>query len=362
MNLKVSRLAAVVAVLLLNFLPLSTAGADLNAPVLIAGNGIKGYSGDGGSPLKASFDGPHSIAIDGRGNIFIADRYNNAIRKIDARTHKISTFIGNGTSGYAGDGGLAAKAMINGPHAIAIDHANNLFILDSLNGQIRKVAYLSKIVTTVTGNFASASNSQSETSTATLNLPQGLCIGRDGYLYIAESGGNRIIKLDPAQSLLTVVAGTGASGFSGDGGPAVLAKLNGPYGIACYDKYLYVADRQNNAIRRIDLASHLISTVAGTGVNGFSGDGGLAINAKLNQPHGIAVDAKGDIFFADTGNGRIRRIDASTGLITTFYPAGSNNDPASLVTPNTYGLYISRDQSIYIGDRNTNQVYLLGKA
>ena len=359
MKSRLIRTLGFVAALSMLALPLPNSNADSTGPTLIAGNGAKGYAGDGGSPIKAALDGPHSIAIDGRGNIFIAERYNNVIRKIDARTHLISTYVGGRIGGYSGDGGIAANALLAGPHSIVIDHSNNLFILDSLNGQVRKVSYLSKVITTVTGRFASSGSD--ETTTATLKLPQGMCIGRDGYIYISESGANRILRLDLAHSLLSVVAGTGVAGYSGDGGAALAAKLNAPYGIACFDKYLFVADRQNNAIRRVDLASHFITSIAGTGANGYSGDNGLATLAQLSQPHGIAADNRGDIFFADTTNGRIRRIDAITGIITTFYPVAAGTAPTPAITPNTYGVYISKDQSLYIGDRTTNQIYQLGR-
>jgi streptogramin lyase len=218
------------------------------------------------------------------------------------------------------------------------------------------------VITTIAGFIKVDTLTVDSANSISLKQPSGLCLASDGSIYINDTGNNRVIKLQAKTFQASLFAGTGVAGYSGDGGKAIEATLNAPYGIACFQRYIYIADRFNSVIRKIDTTSRIISTVAGNGSAGFSGDGGMAISAQLAEPHGIAVDARGNIFFADTNNGRIRRVDGVTGIISTFPAPVSGSTASTPITPNPYGVFISKAQEIYVGDRTRNQIILIGSA
>ncbi len=277
----------------------------------VAGNGNSGYSGDGGPATGASLNRPVALATDASGNLFIADAYNARVRKIDP-SGTITTFAGNGTAGYSGDGGPAAQATLNVPAGLAVDAAGNVYIGDCYNFRVRKVN-TSGIISTLTLSTG-------------LWYPNGLAVDANDNLYIADSWNQRIIKVD-SSGTSTTVAGSGLQGYTGDGGPATSASLNYPVDVAIgANGNLYIADTSNNRVRRVD-PSGTITTVAGNGTTHYSGDGGPATDASLYTPIGVAVDAAGNLYADDsgdestgstgTGNDRIRKMDAS-GTITTF--------------------------------------------
>ncbi len=274
----------------------------------IAGNGTAGYSGDGGPAASAELNSPSGVAVDFSGNIYIADYKNNRIRRVDA-SGVISTVAGKGTAGYSGDGGPASSAELSTPSGVAVDTSGNIYIADSSNNCVRKVD-ASGVISTVAGNgTAGYSGDGGPAVSAELSSPSGVAVDTSGNIYIADDKNNCIRKVD-ASGVISTVAGNGTGGYSGDGGPASSAELSSPFGVAVdASGNIYIADDKNNRIRKVD-ASGVISTVAGNGTGGYSGDGGPATSAQLNSPSGLAVDSSGNIYIADTTNYRVREVYA----------------------------------------------------
>jgi len=277
----------------------------------VAGNGVVGFSGDGGPAVSAELNFPTGLVAKG-GNLYIADAGNNRIRKVNS-SGKISTVAGNGIQGFGGDGGPATSAELAGPWSVAL-HAGNLYIADLANHRIRKVDSLGKI-STVAGNGAEGYGGDGAPATeATLAWPYSIGVDGSGNLYIADSAEQRVRKINTSGTISTF-AGNGTAGFSGDGGAATRAQL-GPADVASDGNgNLYIADTGNQRIRKVD-ASGIISTVAGNGIEGFSGDGGPATNAAFRSPYAVAADSHGNLYIADTFNERIRKVDTS-GIIST---------------------------------------------
>jgi sugar lactone lactonase YvrE len=273
----------------------------------VAGNGSSGYSGDGGPAMAAQLSTPFGIAVDSTGNLFIADTYNHCIREVSS-SGDITTVAGNGSYGFSGDGGAATSAQLNYPFGVAVDAAGNLYIADTDNHRIRKVS--SGVITTVAGNgsFGFSGDSGLATS-AKLNWPNGIAVDPAGNLYIGDTSNNRIRKVTTL-GIINTIAGNGGSGYNGDGIAATSASLSVPTGIAVdVAGNLFIADQYHSRIRKV--SSGIITTVAGTGSYGYSGDGGAATLAQINFANGVAVDSTGDIFIADTNNHRIREVTIS---------------------------------------------------
>ncbi len=246
------------------------------------------------------------MAADGAGNLFIADRFNHRIRKVDS-AGVITTVAGTGDYGFSGDGGPAVQAQLTQPRGVALDGAGNLFIADTINHRIRKVD-AAGVITTVggTGDYGFSGDGGPATA-AQLYKPNGVAVDGAGNLFIADGGHYRVRKVDAA-GVITTVAGTGPFGFGGDGGPAVQAALSNPWGVAVDGGgNLFIADWGNSWIHKVDAAG-VITTVAGTGDYGFSGDGGPAVDARLNAPAGVALDGAGNLFIADWGNHLVRKL------------------------------------------------------
>ncbi len=289
----------------------------------VAGSGERGYSGDGGAATAAQLSLPVGVALDAAGNLYIADRNNDRIRKVDA-AGAISTVAGGGRRGYrgyGGDGGPAVEAQLDRPSGVALDAAGNLYIADTDNQRIRKVD-AAGVITTVAGdgNYGYGGDGGPAVE-AHLRVPRGVALDGAGNLYIADSSNDRIRKVDAA-GVISTVAGDGPNsyggdGYGGDGGAATAAQLSSPWGVAPDGAgNLYIADTGNQRIRKVD-AGGLITTVAGTGVRGYSGDGGAAVAAQLRNPRGVAVDGAGNLYIADE-NHRIRRVEAQQ-LFTPLY-------------------------------------------
>jgi len=327
----------------------------------IAGNGTAGFLGDSGPAAQAEINNAVYVATDSSGNLYIADLNNNRIRRVDSKGI-ITTVAGNGAGGFSGDGGPATKAALNGPSGVCTDTAGNLFINDLSNYRIRKVD-TSGIITTVAGNGVKASTGDGNPATqASMYLPIRCVVDSLGNLYVADQGGHKIRKIDPS-GIISTVAGTGAdvgfvADFSGDGGPATEADLNQPTAVTVDGAgNIYIADQFNQRIRKVD-NSGIITTIAGTGMAGFSGDGGPAISANLNYPGGLVVDQNGDLYFCDPGNNRIRKI--SNGTITTVAGTGAPGFADGLVNMaefnNLFGMAIDGAGNLYIADINNNRI------
>ncbi|NYF79573.1 choice-of-anchor D domain-containing protein [Granulicella arctica] len=271
----------------------------------VAGNGSAGFSGDGGPATSAELATPAAVALDAAGNLYIADHNNNRVRKVDATTGTITTVAGNGTAGYSGDGGAATNAKLNFPVGIALDSAGDIFITDNVDNTVREISATTGIITTVISNESTPSPG--------FNGPVGIAIDGSGNLFIADTGNHRVVKLTIGSGTISTVAGNGAAGSSGDGGPATSAALNYPAGVTL-DRAgnLYINDALSNNIRKVSAATGIISTVAGDGTAGYSGDGGAAVDAEINDPGGVAVDSAGNLYIPDASNSVVREVSPLT--------------------------------------------------
>ena len=277
----------------------------------IAGNGTRGYSGDGGPATEASLNMPHELAFDRAGNIYVAERDNHVIRRIDRRTGLISTAAGVGKPGFAGDGGPGAQAQLRQPHSVIVDRDGSLLICDIGNQRIRRLDPGTGIINTYAGTGEAKPTPDGAPVNGTpLTGPRTLALAANGDLYLALREGNAIFRIDRKTQTLHRIAGTGKQGYSGDGGPALEATLGGPKGLTLDgDRVLYAADTENHAVRRIDLKSRVITTLIGTGQRGDGPESNPAA-CKMSRPHGVLF-AKGTLYVSDSEAHRIRIINFS---------------------------------------------------
>ena len=351
--------------------------AEEGTVTTVAGTKARGYSGDGGPATEARLYQPRMSISDAGGNLYIADTFNQVVRKIDSKG-TISTAVGvyhpvaAGTSDdqcppdFGGDGGPAAEARLSCPHSVAVDAAGNLYIADSGNNRIRRVGGDGKITTFAgTGKFSSGGDGGPATA-AGLQSPKGIAFDLAGNLLIADSGNNQIRRID-ANGIITTVAGNGEPGYSGDGGPAKAAKLDAPRTIAVGPSgHVYIAEPNVHRIRKVDTQG-TISTFAGTSTAGFGGDGGPAKSAQLNMPRGVGVDGADNVYIADSLNHRIRKVGGD-GLITTiagtgekgFSGEGGPATQARFFTPRAVD--VDRSGDLYVADTYNNRIRRIEKA
>jgi trimeric autotransporter adhesin len=335
----------------------------------IAGDGDADYSGDGGKATSAGLRTPHGVAVDALGNVYIADTYNHCIRKVTKSTGVITTVAGTGSYGFDGDGGKATSTGIYQPLAVAVDKSGNIYFLTSESFCIRLVTVTTGVITTVAGECISPAAYRGDGGPATsarLSYPQGVAVDASGNIYIADKSNNCIRMVTKSTGVITTVAGGGDSARIGDGGQATTAYVELPYGVAVdASENIYISEPYQHRIRKVIKSTGVITTVAGNGRSGFSGDGGLATSATFNYPYGVAVDASGSIYVAEESGNRIRMITQSTGVITTV---AGNGDPsfsgdgglatsASLNFPRNVA--VDASGNVYIGDTYNNRIRML---
>lgn len=337
------------------------ADAQYKKIITLAGtNPPGGYGGDGYTATSGTLNGPLNVALDKTGNIYIVDYYNFRVRKIKKSDNTIVTFAGNGISGNNGDGTAATNAEMN-PRGVAADHKGNVFISDNRSHVIRKVNTATNIVTTYAGTGTAGYTGDGGSAVlARLNTPMGMQCDRRGNLYFADAGNHCIRRIDTLGRISTV-AGDGTSGFGGDGFSALTARLDSPYTVAVAPSgALLIADHGNNRIRMVDVTG-LINTFAGNGVYAYSGDGGLAVNCSFNYPTGVAVDTAGNVYISDSYNNVIREVDI-TGNINTIvgnsWPGfgGDLGDPLGANLFHPYGVAVDTFGSVYIADANNERI------
>lgn len=326
----------------------------------VAGNGGLSSSGDGGPATSSQLNTPLGVAVDSSGNFYIADALNNTIRKVSSGGI-ISTYAGNSVPGSSGDGGAPTAAQLNAPQGVAVDSSGNLYIADTQNHKVRKIS--AGVISTFAGSgTAGFSGDGGAATSATLNEPFAVAVDGPGNVYIAEFGNSRIRKVD-TKGIITTVAGNGVSGYGGDGGAATNALLNGPQGVAVDSAgNIYIADTANNRVRQVTPAG-VIGTIVGNGLAGFAADGVQAVNTQVGNPIGVAVDTVGNLYVAD-GNARVRKVFPS-GIIVTiagtgvrgYSGDGGTGTAAMLSAPSAVA--VDSAANVYVADTLNNAVRLL---
>ena len=341
---------------------LATVG--LNYIRTLAGTGSAGFNGDEIDATIATLDTPLDLAVDQAGDIYIADAYNHRIRKITVSTGKISTIAGTSITGYNGDKIDATKANLYLPQGVGVDGVGNVYIADSYNHRLRKVTVSTGIITTIAGTGIRGSSLDGvDATSAHLNQPASVCVDLVGNIYIADSSNHCIKKVSASTLKITTVAGTGYPGFSGDGMVATSAQLYNPLAVAV-DRVgnLYIADSYNHRLRKVTASTGNIDTVAGASVSGFSSDGIDAIGSALYYPKGVAVDPIGDIFIADSSNYRIRKVIVSTGKMITIAGTGiqgTSGDGVDATSANlnfVTGIAVDLFGNFYIADTRNHRI------
>ena len=327
-----------------------------------AGTGAEGSDGDGGQATAARLRYPRGVALDASGNLYIADYLNHRIRRVDA-DGVITNFAGTGRRGHMGDGGPAAQSLLSNPAGLAVDTVSNLYVADTGNNRLRRIAPDGTITTvagTGDGGFGGDGGPATE---ALLNAPSGVAVDSNGNLYVADTGNNRLRRIS-ADGTITTVAGASERGFRGDGGPAIEALLNAPSGVATgANGTVYVADTGNNRVRAVD-ADGMIATIAGTGWWGDSGDGGPAVNALLRAPSAVALDAAGHLYIAETYSHKVRRVSVH-GEIRTIAGTGQKGDgvdgqPGTAVSlAHPRGIAVASAGNLFVADSTNHKVRML---
>ncbi len=318
-----------------------------------AGSGPAGYSGDGGPATQAEINRVVGLAVDAAGNVYMADQNNNRVRKVDTKG-VITTFAGTGAAGYSGDGGPAAQAELNGPLGVCVAPNGNIYVNDNGNGRVRAISP-SGTISTVAGNGSGVSSGDGGPATAAgFVIPIRCAVDSNGNLFIVDQGASRVRRVD-GKGIVTTYAGIGVQSYSGDGGPATQAAMNNPTWVTVDAAgNLYVTDQFNFRIRMVNAASGTITTVAGNGVNTFAGDGGQATQASLGYPGGTVVDPSGALYIVDDSNNRIRVV--SGGIITTVAGTGAagytgdGGAPLLAELDSPFPITLDNAGNLYIGD------------
>ena len=332
----------------------------------IAGTGVAGFAGDGGAGTSGQLNNPYGLVIGPDGGLYFCDIDNHRVRRLDLKTHKLSTIAGNGEKGYSGDGGPALSASLNQPYEVLFDKAGNLFFVDMPNHVVERVDAKTKVITTVAGTGAAGFSGDGGPATkAQLRQPHSIALDSHGGLLICDIGNHRIRRVDLSTGMMSTYAGTGERKVPADGAPLAGAPLNGPRAIAIDPQgNLYVVLREGNSVYRIDPKAGVITHVAGTGEKGHDGDGGPATKARLNGPKGVSWAPDNSLYIADTESHTIRRIDLKSGIITTVVGTGErgdgpDGDPLHCKLSRPHGIFVSSKGVVYIGDSESNRLRML---
>jgi sugar lactone lactonase YvrE len=321
------------------------------------------YYGDSIPATNARFYGPCAVCYDNNGNLLVCDAFNSRIRRISLGTGLITTIAGTNTAGFSGDGGLASSAELALPETVRTDSVGSIYITDGQNNRIRKIDAITGIITTIAGNGSTGNSGDGGPATnAQMDGPVGLCLDKNGNIYFTDYFNNRVRKIDASTGVISAFAGTGAIGYSGDNGLAINARFSSPvqvFGDAANN--IFICDQFNHVVRKVDAITGIITTTAGAGVPGYSGDSGLAIHAKLNEPAGGLVDKNNDIYIAEFQNGVIRKIDHATGIITTVAGNGTwgwagDGGPPTDAKLSCTDLVIDSFGQMIIADYGTNTI------
>ena len=332
-----------------------------------AGTGVAGFSGDGGPATAAQINDPFGVVRGPDGALWFCEYTGQRIRKI-ARDGTISTVAGNGERGYTGDGGPALQASFNRPHELRFDQGGNCFIADMTNHAIRRIDAKTGIITTFAGTGQRGySGDGGPAEKAALASPHSIQFGPDGSLYICDIGNHVIRRVDMRTGVISTFAGTGKAGATPDGAPIAGTPLRGPRSLD-FDRHgnLWLATREGNQVFKFDLRAGTIHHIAGTGKAGFTGNGGPAKEATLSGPKGIAIDGEGNVWLADTESHSVRMIDMKTGKLELIAGIGAkgdgpDGDPLKCAMARLHGIYVDRDGAVYIGDSETHRIRVLRK-
>ena len=341
---------------------LSLGGAHAASVTTFAGTGAKGFSGDGGPADKAELNNVFAIARGSDGAIYLCDVDNHRIRRITP-DGKIFTFAGNGLRGYSGDGGAATEAALNEPYEMAWDQAGNLFFVERLNHLVRRVDAKSGVIATIAGTGkAGFAGDGGPAKDAQFNQPHSLAFDAAGDLNICDILNHRIRKIDMKTGMIATWSGTGEKKTAPDGSPIAGSALHGPRALAFGpDGKCWLALREGNAVLLLDPKTNTLKRVAGTGKSGFTGNGGPALEATLSGPKCLSLDAAGNVFLADTESHSIRYLDVKKGTVEVFAGNGKkgdgpDGDPLACQLARPHGVFADRDGSVFIGDSENHRV------
>ena len=346
---------------------LLAAGCGLCADIrTIAGSGQAGYSGDHGPATEARLANPYGLTTGPDGALYICEVDNHVIRRLNLKTGQLSTVAGSGQRGYSGDGGPAPKAALNQPYEVRFDRRGNMYFVEMQNHLVRRVDARTGLISTVTGTGQPGfSGDGGPARNAQLRQPHSIAFDRRGRLYIADIGNHRLRRVDLRTGTIETFAGTGERKPAPDGAPLRGTPLNGPRAMGFNSRGdMFLALREGNAVYRIDMRRLTLHHLAGAGAKGYSGDGGPARDALLSGPKGIAIAPNGHVFIADTESHTIRRIDPQRGTIETVAGTGSRADgpdgtPRSCGLARPHGVFVDHQGVVYIGDSENHRVRLL---